>query len=177
MSPIRIWHVPFGELDGQRVLGQHQEIHALWALIVKKGMPWDHRWSLETYRRLLWDVHERSVAEMLQHGYTGHKTPIDLPFLVGTQVTEYCGPTEMADLQYQDRWDLVRRWNGIYRGRIPMPEAYTPVLERFAQEGCRHDPAHTEDVENKAFKGYKLCLGCKRWMTKDGINWVTRYAV
>jgi pyrimidine dimer DNA glycosylase len=176
---VRIWHVPFGELDGQRVLGQHNEIHALWSLIVVKGMKWDERWSNPYYRWLLWDVHARSVAEMLLHGWTGHKTPIEEPTEISYEAsrTEYGTPDEVAELQAADRWDLVRRWDGKYKGRVPMPDAYIPVLERFhAEGGCNHLPYRVEEMEAKVFKGWMLCLGCKRWMTNDkGQTWRKRY--
>lgn len=172
---MRIWHVPFGELDDQRVLAQHNEIHALWNLIVRDGRKWDARWSDPARRYLLWDVHRRSVLEMRRRGWTGHQTPLNAKSPLGVhQLAEYCDHDEMLFLQRKDRWDLVCRWEGVYKGRIPMPPEYRLMLEKWRQDGCQHSMTRSEDFG----KGWFLCLVCKQFATNDrGATWVRRDTV
>jgi hypothetical protein len=128
---MRVWTVPFGELDNQRVLGQHVEIHMLWSLITKhhrKFMGWED----PKYRWYLWQVHRRIVEEMVIRGIA-HHSPIDLsieelrwwPFQIDALPT--------LESLAKDRQDLVDRWGGNYQGRIPMPSAYQPVLDAYRE--------------------------------------------
>ena len=123
---MRIWTVPFGELDNQRVLGQHVEIHMLWSLITKhhrKFMGWED----PHYRLHLWEVHKRIVEEMKIRGMQ-HHTPIEFPsyeyMLFPPQ--KRVPPTEES--RRKDRQDLIERWGGTYRGRIDPPLEYRALL-------------------------------------------------
>jgi hypothetical protein len=129
---MRIWTVPFGELDDQRVLGQHVEIHMLWNTITKfhrKFMGWED----PHYRLHLWEVHKRIVEEMTIRGMK-HHTPIEFP------TYEYClFPPQTRVLPaleslLKDRWDLVERWRGEYLGRIEMPSEYFSLIGIYRKE-------------------------------------------
>jgi hypothetical protein len=175
---MRIWHVDFGELDDQRVLGQHNEIHALWGLIVNYGNPWGGMTKEDS--EYLWAVHEWSVKECAERGWpsgTNHMTPLPvLPRQTSAIATmQRLGKQETWEKRLErDRWDLVLRWGGVYKGRIEAPYDYVPLIGRYwAQGGCLHDGTR-EDFK----RGWQLCLGCKRYATNDkGHTWVLRESV
>ena len=185
---MRIWTVPFCELDDQRVLGQHNEIHALHSLIVKLGRPWGGlQPGDEPY---LDSVHEETIAEAARRGWSmgrNHQTPIERRMFVAATL-----PVTLKHLQSvrpfeqrrrTDRWHLVLRWGGFYRGRTPISELdseatehYLTAIKRYqAQGGCLHDGT-VEDGEGRN-RGYELCLLCKRAMREKGSprgEWIDR---
>jgi hypothetical protein len=170
---MRIWHVPFEELDNQRVLGQHNEIHALIGLIVKFGQTWGglHK---DIHQPYLYDVHERTVTEMRARKWTGHLTPVEsvLPLFQGEMVLPEITPLRLE----QDRWDLVLRWQGTYKGRVDMPSEYVSPLAKYKlQGGCYHSLTRIEEFKG----GWRLCLLCKWYafhITTPG-QWVHRSTV
>jgi len=156
---VRIWTVPFEELDDQRVLAQHHEIHMAHSLIVGRGRPWggltaeDHSYINR--------VHDLAVVEMTIRGFNGHQTP-----LPGYDSGFY--RAEIVDRatkqMHIDRWHLVLRWGGVFKGRTCDPVArreYGELIERYTtQGGCLHDGS-VEKGEGK-HKGVALCLLCKQ---------------
>lgn len=82
---MRIWDVPPHELCRKHLLGEHRELHAVWAVLTngKKGYarhPETLRWAgklAALYRR-----HERVVAEMRRRGYR-HASPLAKRFAKG----------------------------------------------------------------------------------------------
>jgi len=161
---MRIWHVPYGELDGQRVLGQHNEIHALWGLIVKYGNPWGGLSSDD--QEYLMHIHTLTVLEMNARGWNGHQTPLNP--IVRRNVSETLQRLKpLEERQALDRWHLVLRWGGVYKGRTPCPTEYVePISKYWHQGGCLHDGPWEDDT--------KLCLLCKRVKRKPNGEVVPR---
>lgn len=154
---MRIWYVDFAELDNQRVVAQHSEVHAIWTLVTKRGHGWKEYGKPE-HRLALWEVHERSVEEMHTRGYHGHQTPIDRPEIVVSQQ-----PVTVDDkVLERERWQLICRNAGKYLGRPDAMHAdYKHLITRYQTTGCLHDDVF-EEIRFEGQK-YRLCLTCKRW--------------
>jgi hypothetical protein len=76
---MRIWDVPPRVLCRQHLLGEHRELHAIWAVITedRKGYsrhPETLRWRGKL--KALWARHEALVEEMSRRGYN-HRSPLD----------------------------------------------------------------------------------------------------
>ncbi len=72
---MRIWDLPPRVLCRQHLLGEHRELHAIWAIITqnRKGYanhPETMRWRGKL--RALYNRHAALVAEMQQRGYRHH---------------------------------------------------------------------------------------------------------
>lgn len=83
---MRIWDLEPGVLCDQHLLGEHRELHAIWAILTtdKRG----YRRHPETLRwggRLaaLYSRHEAEVAEMLRRGFS-HRSPLDAALATGS---------------------------------------------------------------------------------------------
>jgi Pyrimidine dimer DNA glycosylase len=167
VSPLRIWWVDLGELDNQRVLAQHQEIHMLRSLIVGRGNPWGG--FHESDGAFIKNVHDRSVIEMRNRGWFGHKTPMDdIPIHHDMTATiERLNTTKPIRKRVAtDRWHLWLRWQGEYRGRIPFDDLPDTAKDDYAgwetlyhaQGGCLHD-GPVEEISGSR----RLCLLCKHY--------------
>lgn len=94
---MRVWDLSPAILCRQHLLGEHREIHAVWAILTlgKRGYanhPETRRWRGK--ERALFLRHERIVAEMLARGYR-HNTPLDPAAAGGLDVQdEYVDPPE-----------------------------------------------------------------------------------
>jgi len=166
----RIWYVPFGELDDRRLLGQHREVHII-AGLVASGRSWRGfaDWQL-------CNVHSAAVREMKKRGFPSgvyHETALTLPIMgnpggapEGQEGAQW-PPVDVGieDQQASDRWDLTCRRQGTYAGRVAMPEAYLPLIERYMQDGgCLHDGKTI-----KLRDGTIQCLTCKRAYLVAGV--------
>lgn len=155
---MRIWYVPFPELDNRRVVAQHSEVHAIWSLVTKREKNWKEFGKPE-HRLALWDVHERSVEEMAVRGYHNHQTPLEQPLTTIQQL-----PVVGSDFVLErERWQLVCRNGGQYLGR---PEAmhvdYPRLIAKYDREGCQHGyDNYLGDIMVNNQKA-TLCLTCKR---------------
>jgi hypothetical protein len=89
---MRIWDLPPRRLCRQHLLGEHRELHAIWAIITqdKKGYaqhPETKRWRGKL--RALYSRHGELVAEMTRRGYQ-HHTDLDARLARGhARQTEY----------------------------------------------------------------------------------------
>jgi hypothetical protein len=85
---LRIWDLPPKVLCRQHLLGEHRELHAIWAVIVanRKGYS-RHPETLRWVGKLaaLYKRHEALVAEMGRRGYK-HKSPLDKKRATGKAV-------------------------------------------------------------------------------------------
>lgn len=150
---MRIWHVPFWELDDRRAVAQHHEIHVITGQVVDRGHRW-LRWHEGTYRRALQKVHDEAVGELTQRGFY-HDSPIVLEIPNPLFQLDY--PVTAAMLE-ADRWTLITRWKGEYKGRVPMPEAYKPLIMRYREQGgCIHNGPKGK----RHGRGPMLCMLCK----------------
>jgi hypothetical protein len=82
---MRIWDISPDRLCRQHLLGEHQELHALWSIITmgKKGFskhPETLRWKGKL--KALYLRHEDLVREMERRGYK-HRTPLELHLAKG----------------------------------------------------------------------------------------------
>ena len=76
---MRIWDIPPKKLCRNHLLGEHRELHAMWAVITehKKGYslhPETMRWRGKL--KALYFRHEKLVSEMTRRGYS-HHSPLD----------------------------------------------------------------------------------------------------
>jgi hypothetical protein len=166
---MRIFVAPFEELDDDRVLGQHHEVHALWSLIVDKGRSWGKindeigSWSDPKNRFSLWYVHHRIVTEMGIRQWFGHKTPIIMPeeFLDVVTPLPLDPPRELVQ---RDRWHLWLRWGGVFRGRETHAlDEWREIAKRYEAQGgvCVHDEG-VEKWEGGPRHGKNVCSLCHR---------------
>ncbi len=87
---MRIWDVEPSLLCRKHLLGEHRELHAVWAILTqgKRGYA-NHPETLRWHGRLaaLYRRHEALVAEMTQRGYR-HATPLDVLLAQGLEVQD-----------------------------------------------------------------------------------------
>ncbi len=82
---MRIWDLEPERLCRQHLLGEHRELHGLWAILTqgKRGYarhPETRRWHGKL--KALYLRHEQLVAEMGRRGYR-HGTPLPLELATG----------------------------------------------------------------------------------------------
>ena len=77
---MRIWDVPCSELADAQLLGEHRELHCLWAVMGTSRGYSRHRETLRWvgYRWRLWHRHEEQAEEMGRRGWK-HASPLDCP--------------------------------------------------------------------------------------------------
>ena len=84
---MRIWDIPPSKLCRQHLLGEHNELHALWNILTqhKKGFS-KHPETLRWKGRLkaLYLRHLTLVSEMKRRGYR-HRTPLDTRLAQGEE--------------------------------------------------------------------------------------------
>ena len=85
---MRIWDIPPDKLCRNHLLGDHNELHAMWNILTqgKKGYanhPETKRWKGKL--KALFSVHEEIAQEMLVRGYN-HKSPLDKSLAKGSSV-------------------------------------------------------------------------------------------
>ncbi len=94
---MRIWDLAPAVLCRQHLLGEHRELHALWAILTsgKRGYanhPETRRWRGK--QAALFARHEALVAEMARRGYR-HATPLDPALATGLATQDaYVDPPE-----------------------------------------------------------------------------------
>jgi hypothetical protein len=82
---MRIWDVASSRLCRQHLLGEHRELHAVWAILTqgKRGYrhhPETRRW--EGKLKALFIRHEALVEEMKRRGFQ-HRSPLDARLATG----------------------------------------------------------------------------------------------
>ncbi len=99
---MRIWDLEPERLCRQHLLGEHRELHGLWAILTqgKRGYarhPETRRWQGKL--KALYLRHEQLVAEMGRRGYR-HNTPLPATLATGlARQDEYKDtPAEQADI-------------------------------------------------------------------------------
>ena len=94
---MRSWDLSPERLCRQHLLGEHSELHALWAILTKgmKGFsnhPETRRWRGKL--RALYLRHEKLVREMKRRGYN-HNSPLAVELATGRdRQDEYVDPLE-----------------------------------------------------------------------------------
>ena len=81
---MRIWDIAVRRLCRQHLLGEHRELHAVWAIVTGQAKrpgyenhPETKRWVGRTYP--LERRHVQQVLEMRRRGWDGHKTRLSRP--------------------------------------------------------------------------------------------------
>jgi hypothetical protein len=99
---MRIWDLPTEILCKNHLLGEHRELHAVWAILTerKKGYanhPETKRWKGKL--RALYMRHEEQVKEMTRRGYR-HQSPLDVTLATGKAEQKECldTPQNQKDL-------------------------------------------------------------------------------
>jgi Pyrimidine dimer DNA glycosylase len=87
---MRIWDIPPEKLCRNHLLGEHNELHAIWNILTqgKKGYsnhPETKRWKGKL--RALFCLHEEIVQEMIARGYN-HKSPLEKSLAKGKRVQD-----------------------------------------------------------------------------------------
>ena len=85
---MRIWDIPPDKLCRNHLLGEHNELHAMWNILTqgKKGYanhPETKRWKGKL--KALFRVHEKIVKEMIARGYR-HQSPLDKTLATGSRI-------------------------------------------------------------------------------------------
>lgn len=94
---MRIWDIPPDKLCRNHLLGEHNELHAIWNILTqgKKGYadhPETKRWRGKL--KALFMVHEGIAQEMVERGYN-HQSPLDKTLAKGSSVqTFFVDPVE-----------------------------------------------------------------------------------
>ena len=82
---MRIWDLQTKKLCRNHLLGEHRELHAMWAVITEKKKGYSkHPETLRWIGKLnaMYSRHEDLVEEMINRGYL-HKSPLDKRRAVG----------------------------------------------------------------------------------------------
>lgn len=84
---MRIWDIPPKELCYKHLLGEHRELHAIWAILVdnKYGYsrhPETLRWKGKL--KALYNKHTELVKELYARGYN-HRSPLNLALATGSE--------------------------------------------------------------------------------------------
>lgn len=85
---MRIWDIEPKYLCRQHLLGEHRELHAIWAVITEgrsgySKHPETIRW--EDSLAALYKRHDMQVIEMTSRGYN-HRSPLDVKLAIGNEV-------------------------------------------------------------------------------------------
>jgi hypothetical protein len=92
---VRIWDVDPTVLCRAHLLGEHRELHAVWAVLTEDRRGYRHHpETLRWQGRLaaLYTRHEVLVAEMSSRGYN-HRSPLDRSLATGAaEQTTYVDP-------------------------------------------------------------------------------------
>ena len=85
---MRVWDLPPRRLCRQHLLGEHLELHAIWAVLTRglagySRHPETIRWRGKL--KALYLRHEAQVAEMTKRGYN-HRSPLDRRRATGSAV-------------------------------------------------------------------------------------------
>ncbi len=101
---MKIWALPVGELDTQRLLGEHAELHVLYAVITRGYRAWSRHPETARFREHLGQLvarHREQVEEFAVRGIRHQSPLLDPP--------EEEAYTYSAELEGRDRALLRER--------------------------------------------------------------------
>lgn len=160
---MRIWLVPFCELDNKRLVAQHHEWHAIENKIRGLGHRWKN-WELKEYLSEFYILHGIAVQEMKIRGMAGHRTPPKyyVPGITEIEESDHYGPRRYprprAVLQ-EERFELLTRWgDGGFHGReTAAKQEWEEVFARWeVHGGCPHERPLIKVA------GGQMCPTCKK---------------
>jgi hypothetical protein len=82
---MRIWDIDPKHLCRNHLLGEHNELHAIWNIITQGRKGYSHHPETERWKgklRALYDIHQKIVLEMESRGYR-HHSPLDKTLATG----------------------------------------------------------------------------------------------
>jgi len=126
---MRIWHIPYTYLDGQRLLSQHNEIHGLSTVILKGGQWGSISNEFKHSVDYMVMIHERCVQEMDDRKRTkgqivcDHNSPFhSLSSLKEEHRSHKYHPTQeqlTTDVkQLRDKWEAEGYYFGTGRAEL-----------------------------------------------------------
>lgn len=143
---MRIWDIQPGYLNGQSLLGEHRELHAMVSIIVngKKGyarhpetMRWrGYGWALRQRHRML-------AEEMALRGYRD-KSPVRLRSGAGAWPETFLDP---PDQQFQI---LAEKYRTRFGGRIPLPQTTQQLWHHHKYSILARDPNAYREIGKRA---------------------------
>ena len=83
--PVRIWDLEPARLCDRHLLGEHRELHAIWAILTQAKRGYSHHPETLRWRGRLAALnarHDAQVAEMCRRGFR-HASPLDLRLATG----------------------------------------------------------------------------------------------
>jgi Pyrimidine dimer DNA glycosylase len=94
---MRVWDLDPSLLCRRHLLGEHREIHAVWAILTQDRRGYRHHPEVRRWEGRLAALrarHETDAAEMARRGYR-HASPLDAALATGEKVqTGYVDPPE-----------------------------------------------------------------------------------
>jgi hypothetical protein len=95
---VRIWDVPPAELCRLHLLGEHRELHAIWAILTENRDGYRHHPETRRWVGKLAALHDRHgqlVEEMTRRGYA-HRSDLDASLSAGlAEQTEFVDPLDV----------------------------------------------------------------------------------
>lgn len=85
---MRIWDIPPDRLCRNHLLGEHNELHAMWNILTQGKTGYANHPETKRWRgklKALFRVHEEIAQEMLARGYK-HNSPLDKRLAKGSGV-------------------------------------------------------------------------------------------
>jgi hypothetical protein len=175
---MRIWYVPLNELDNQRLLGQHHEIHGLHTLIVKREQPWGGlTWCDEPF---IVSVHDAAVEEMTKRRMKHHTPIVPVKPMANCEtqtatLRRLDSERNLLERMDKDRWHLILRWGGKYLGDTILPHLDEPIgwqyralIQRYEEQGgCLHDGQWEVNTKDRLKEDCTLCKSFSR--TKERV--------
>lgn len=102
---VRIWCVPCYILNGQRLNGEHRELHVVFGALIKKRNGVKAGWQnhpqvlrFENHLGMLVDRHEQQVKEMERRGWN-HKSPLIYDFEIPKEKYIYTMEESHRDIE------------------------------------------------------------------------------
>jgi Pyrimidine dimer DNA glycosylase len=103
---MRIWDIAPKKLCRNQLLGEHRELHAIWAILTEKKTGYSRHPETMRWRgklRALYHVHEALVYEMRQRGYR-HNSPLNIARAVGGEKQdEFIDPIEQQTVMLRKK--------------------------------------------------------------------------
>lgn len=117
---MRVWDVDPELLCSRHLLGEHNEIHAVWAVITENLKGYSHHPETARWRgklKALYLRHEKTAKEMEKRGFN-HKSPLDKRRATGKAVQdEFVDPIQVQErlLSEKDKEcaERLRRRDGL----------------------------------------------------------------
>jgi hypothetical protein len=146
-TAMRVWDVNPGYLNRQSLLGEHREIHAIFAINAenKKGYarhPETLRW--QAHLSALKRRHDLVVSEMLLRGYR-HHSPINAP-------PARSWPDEFIDVPGRQFDILKKKYENREPGRIPLAQRTQQLWSQHKYSVLARDPEYYGQIGQRLAK-------------------------